>query len=163
MTAKIISIAFLLSISSLASCAEITQDEKVILVENLRREIRSNYILTEHVEAIDETLNELNHSVPMKKISTRQEMTELLTESLHRFDKHFGVQWTSSEQAGERRGGEDWFAKLGRRNSGFEKVEILDGNIGYISFWGFDNVNDDSREGLNNSATLRDNVASFPG
>lgn len=145
MTAKIIAIALLLSISSLASCAEITQHEKGILVDKLRREIRSNYILAENVDAIDETLNELTHSVPMKDVSTRKEMAELLTESLHRFDKHFGVQWRSPGPAGERKGGEDWFAKLGRRNSGFDKVEILDGNVGYISFWGFDNVNDESR------------------
>jgi C-terminal processing protease CtpA/Prc len=81
----------------------------------------------------------------MKNVATHQEMTELLTGSLRKFDQHFGVQWRSPDQAEAIKSHEDWFTKLGRKNSGFQRVEILDGNVGYIDFWGFDHVNDDSR------------------
>lgn len=145
MIGKTLAAVVLLAISALASCAEITQREKDLVVGKLRQQIHDNYILTGHVGAIDKTLDELVRSAPMKRASTRQEMAELLTGSLHRFDKHFGVQWRDQGQAPAKTGGEDWFARLGRKNSGFEKVEILDGNIGYVDFWGFDNVNDDSR------------------
>jgi len=33
-------------------------------------------------------------------------------------------------------------------SSGFNKVEILDGNIGYIDFWGFDDENNHSKKEL---------------
>lgn len=144
MIAKIVTVAFLLAISSLASCAEITQREKGRVVNELRREIRNNYVLIENLDAIDKSLDELTHSVAMKETSTHQGMAELLTGSLQQFDKHFGVQWRDQELAGAKKSGEDWFTKLGRKNSGFERIEILDGNIGYIDFWGFDNVNDES-------------------
>ncbi|MCU7374695.1 S41 family peptidase [Paucibacter sp. O1-1] len=137
--------AFSLAMSSLATGAAITQQEKDLIVGKLRQEIGDNYVLSEHVGAINKTLDEAIRSGSMKSVSTHQEMTELLTASLRRFDKHFGVQWRDQKHASAGAGGEDWFAKLGRKNSGFERVEILDGNIGYVDFWGFDNVNDASR------------------
>ena len=145
MIPKTIAAAFLLAISTLASGADITQQEKDLVVGKLRQEIGSNYVLSEHVSAINKTLDELTRSGSMKSVSTHQELSELLTQSLRRFDKHFGVQWKDQRQASARAGGEDWFAKLARKNSGFVKVEILDGNIGYVDFWGFDNVSDPSR------------------
>ena len=40
--------------------------------------------------------------------------------------------------------GETWFAKLDRQNSGFKRIEVLDGNVGYVEFWGFDEVSERS-------------------
>lgn len=145
MITKTSAAAFLLAVSSLTAGAEITQQEKDLVVGKLRQEIGDNYVLGEHVAAIHKTLDDLTRSGSLKSVSTHREMTELLSKSLRRFDQHFGVQWKDQRQAGARAGGEDWFAKLARKNSGFEKVEILDGNVGYIDFWGFDNVNEESR------------------
>ena len=141
---KSIATICLLAVSSLASCAEITQQQKHIVVEQLRQEIRRNYILTKHVDAIDGMLAGLPQSAAMQETSTRQEVAELLTASLRQFDKHFGVQWKAPQPAGTNRVGEDWFTLLARRNSGFETVERLAGNVGYIDFFGFDNVTDAS-------------------
>ncbi len=66
---------------------------------------------------------------------------------MQNFDKHFAVQWRKpNESQLHKTKHESWFAKLSRKNSGFNRVEILDGNIGYVDFWGFDALSKDSKK-----------------
>jgi C-terminal processing protease CtpA/Prc len=58
------------------------------------------------------------------------------------------VQWRSPNVSQNKQTNhESWFAKLSRKKSGFNRVEILDGNIGYVDFWGFDALSENSIKG----------------
>ena len=80
----------------------------------------------------------------MRDAASPAAVADLLTGELRRFDQHFGVQWNAPDGKASPPAGESWFAKLDRQNSGFRRAEVLEGNVGYIEFWGFDEVNERS-------------------
>lgn len=141
MIVRLIISALLFGVCVLAHGAILTTQEKTAVLNRLKQEIHKNYVLTYQIEAIDKTMGELSKSASALQASTHQEMASLLTESLQTVDLHFNVQWSAPDSTKISNDGEGWFAALARKNSGFEKIEILDGNVGYVKFWGFDNVN----------------------
>ncbi|WP_299580071.1 S41 family peptidase [uncultured Microbulbifer sp.] len=48
--------------------------------------------------------------------------------------------------------------QTGPKNSGFTRIETLEGNVGYINFWGFDQVNDASRKRVEAAMALIENT-----
>jgi C-terminal processing protease CtpA/Prc len=144
---KILSIIALLFWSLPVFCDSITQAQKTSLVNSLTQSIGSNYVLTENIGDIELSLRSLQAQPNFQVVSTNDELAGLLTEELQKHDKHFVVQWRDVSALSEKQKvKEGWFAKLKRKNSGFNKVEILEGNVGYIDFWGFADLNGTSRE-----------------
>ncbi len=95
---------------------------------------------------IVKSLKETEKSAGFSKVSSPAEIAQVLTSVLRQHDKHFAVRWTDPNAKKAVSVYEDWFAKLDRKNSGFQRVDILEGNIGYIDFWGFDTVNERSKK-----------------
>ena len=130
--------------------AEFSTQDKLTLVNTLNNKIVAEYVLVEKIEEITQALADLEHSPEFEQATTEQHIAKLLSQTIRQFDGHFSFQWQGSsagliDKNNKLPAREGWFDMLTRKNSGFNKVEILDGNIGYISFIGFDNVTSNSR------------------
>ena len=90
----------------------------------------------------------LNLSSPdvLSELYDENKFAEAINEKLKHFDKHFSLSWSNPNEISENPQSESFWERLDRKNSGFSKAEILEGNIGYIEFWGFDRVNDKSEQ-----------------
>ncbi|MFT4927679.1 MAG: C-terminal processing protease CtpA/Prc [Phenylobacterium sp.] len=141
----IIVISILLSLPALGG--DITAPKKSSLLTSLQDTITNQYVLTEKIGAIKSSLQDIAHQSQFKTLADKTEVAQLLSKALKKHDKHFAVQWRDPSKAPEKQAvKEGWFSKLKRKNSGFNKIEILEGNVGYIDFWGFDDLNGDSRK-----------------
>ncbi|ALU45234.1 S41 family peptidase [Pseudoalteromonas rubra] len=115
------------------------------VVSTLVNEIENSYVETDKIPGLAKSLQQLKDNPAFKDAVTKDEFAALLSAELEKTDPHFGVQWRDPSGVVAQKKYEPWFTKLARNNSGFNKVEILPGNVGYIDFWGFDNVTDESK------------------
>ena len=144
---KTITFLILATLSCLCQAKELSTEDKNEVVKLLIGKIEKEYVLTENTEKIKQSLLSLKETDKFTNVSSASQFSKLLAESLKKIDKHFAVQWReANEKPKVQPESENWFSKLDRKNSGFNKVEILDGNIGYIDFWGFDDVNNHSKK-----------------
>ena len=131
---------------SYQSFASTTQD-KTALIDELVTKLKDHYVLVEQLDVINNGLKDLAKSDAYNKAQSNAEIAKLITKRLQTFDKHFGLTLrASSEVHKNNKPSENWFEQLSRKNYGFEQVKVLKGNIGYIDFWGFALLNDQSRQ-----------------
>jgi C-terminal processing protease CtpA/Prc len=137
----------LVTLASLCHAKEFSTKYKGEIVKSLVEKIEQEYVLTEHINEIKESLHSLEKTERYTQAKLPLQFSSLLTETLKKIDKHFSIQWKDeNEKPKAQPKYENWFSKLDRKNSGFNRVEILDGNIGYIDFWGFDDLNERSKK-----------------
>ncbi len=143
---KILFAISLLAFSSVGFSTEVSMQQKELLLESLATNISAQYVMENQLSDIVKSLKETEKSAGFSKVSSPAEIAQVLTSVLRQHDKHFAVRWTDPNAKKAVSVYEDWFAKLDRKNSGFQRVDILEGNIGYIDFWGFDTVNERSKK-----------------
>ncbi|WP_226644696.1 S41 family peptidase [Microbulbifer variabilis] len=147
-----------LFLPSLSFPTTFSAEQKKTLVDTVEREISRQYILQENIPATREGLQKASESEAMKQARTPKRVAEVLSKVLEKHDKHFGVRWYDQNTSQSQPKHENWFTKLARKNSGFNRVEVLEGNVGYIDFWGFDQVNDASRKRVEAAMALIENT-----
>lgn len=132
-------ISFTLSTAVMAAgTASATTSQNANLINALNETIKKNYVVEEKIPAI---VASLSKQTPLN-LENGDETEILLTNRLQAFDKHFVVQKVNLEpspvtQPRVQATRESWSQRLARQNFGFDQIKILDGNIGYLSFWGF--------------------------
>ena len=141
------SLVCFLSISCFQSFAYVlSAEEKAKITNELQDTIINQYVLTENIGVIKNALLNLQTSKSFEAIETRKELAKILATTIREYDGHFTVLFSEpTTQPSLNKDYESWFLKLKRKNSGFNKVEVLKGNIGYVDFWGFADLNDFSR------------------
>ncbi|MGD1841016.1 MAG: S41 family peptidase [Thermonemataceae bacterium] len=131
--------------------------EKNTVIERIKEQVDSNYVFVEKVEYINNSLDSLSKTKKYKSLKEHKAFADALTEDLVAItkDKHFKVQYNPAliksrrewrermRQEQEDQGNDEeeaidwnyWYAQ--KENFGLAKIEILDGNIGYIksTFW----------------------------
>lgn len=134
----------ILSFQSVATELSFSEKEKILY--QLQNKITHHYVLTENINEITETLTKLQASSGFTQAKTHKELAKVLATTIRVYDGHFSVLWSEpSAEKVQSKDYEGWFPQLSRKNSGFTKVEILKGNIGYIDFWGFDHLNESAK------------------
>ncbi|WP_299314818.1 S41 family peptidase [uncultured Aquimarina sp.] len=136
----------------------LSKTEKDDVLERIKVLIDSNYVFIDKIKYINNSLDSLKLTNKYNKTKEYKDFAEVLTEGLVGItnDLHFKVQYNpkliksrrerlrkQAELENEQKVENDeeeidwnlWYAK--KENFGFEKVEILEGNIGYIklNFW----------------------------
>ncbi|WP_249122331.1 S41 family peptidase [Pseudoalteromonas sp. A22] len=126
--------------------ADISYIDKTHILNTLTNNIEQQYVEVKKIDKISDALTELKASPAFTHSQSQEQFASLLTAELQKFDKHFTVQWRNpNESQNNKTKRESWFTKLSRKNSGFNRVEVLDGNIGYVDFWGFDELSKNSK------------------
>ncbi|CAM4241655.1 S41 family peptidase [Pseudoalteromonas byunsanensis] len=127
--------------------ADISHADKNNILKSLTDNIKQQYVEVKKVDKISSALENFKTSPAFTNSQSQEQLASSLTTELQKFDKHFTVQWRNpNEIKNDKTTREPWFDKLSRKNSGFNRVEILDGNIGYVDFWGFDALSEDSKK-----------------
>lgn len=149
-------VLFLFSLPTVAfSQNTITSKEKDNTIESIKTLIDLNYVFEGKTQHINTSIDSLNQTGKYNTIADYKAFAQALTDDLVGItnDKHFLVTYnpeliksrrTRSDQPDEVQDDEAedeeidwnlWYAK--KENFGFEKIEILDGNIGYVklNFW----------------------------
>ncbi|MEW5251484.1 S41 family peptidase [Microbulbifer discodermiae] len=135
---RIIAFVLCLLIAPITSAGEAKHSQ---LVKLLLEKVSENYVMEEKLTEITRSLSDVQMQAEFNELEDPAKIAEILNLTLQQHDKHFGVRWSNPTRKDDKLVYEGWFSKLDRKHSGFKKVEILEGNIGYIDFWGFDNVN----------------------
>ncbi|MEL6812135.1 MAG: S41 family peptidase [Bacteroidota bacterium] len=129
----------------------LSKQQKDNVIENTKRVIKSNYVFIEKARGLNRSLDSLNSLGRYNDVKDYQIFADELTNDLvsSSSDKHFKVQYrpdlakSSRKESNEERNESEeridlnfWYAQ--KVNFGFQEVEILDGNIGYIRLTFFD-------------------------
>ena len=126
----------------------VTNEDKETIITALQQRIEQHYVLESTIPEVVAHLEQLRTSPLLHQQKTHDDVARLLRNELQQFDKHFTVKWTApsvgdnkSTARADNPEKEGWFSQLARKNQGYNSVEVLAGNIGYIDFWGFAEVN----------------------
>lgn len=123
---------------------DLKEREVLNLLVRMETEINRHYIVADRKQEIRSLFHSLSSHDSLASMKSAAQVAERVNTGLKVIDRHFGVKWNDavSTSAGSE---PNWFDKLARENSGFTRVEIFENNIGYIHFWGFDQVNSRSK------------------
>jgi C-terminal processing protease CtpA/Prc len=129
---------------------------KLELIEELKNKVNHNYVAIDKIPSIVNQLEQLKHDSPFAKVKNRQDFTKFINKPLQKNDQHFSV--SVSPKSSGLQNKESWFEKLARLDFGFERVEVSEKNIGFLSFWGFADLNETSKEVIANHMRAIENV-----
>ncbi len=114
------------------------------IIDSVTEAYRDVYIFADVAAKMEKYVREKYRKGEYKKLTTVREFTQQLTSDFQEIskDRHIGLRFMSDSEAQmmltpptERPG--DPLADARRRNFGFQKLEILPGNIGYLDLRGF--------------------------
>tara|TARA_R110000787_G_scaffold86285_3_gene184002 strand:+ start:17941 stop:19275 length:1335 start_codon:yes stop_codon:yes gene_type:complete len=128
--------------------ASLTQKQASVTIDSIGNKLKANYIFPEVADKMIVALESNFKKGNYKSITDPQEFASQLTEDLQSIshDKHLRVNY-DPEGIAEREKVvtaadsikylNDYISSMQRSNFGFNKVEILDGNIGYLDLRNF--------------------------
>jgi hypothetical protein len=117
----------------------VTPAEREAVVERLIKLLEDGYVFPDKVYGMGTALQRQLGSGEYDKITSPTDFARRLTDDLHAVcnDKHLRVRVAEPERSGSAHGGPRIPQDEGRQNYGFERVEVLAGNIGYVKLNGF--------------------------
>lgn len=135
---------FFLSISgALAQSVPISEAEREEAIEGAAAQIEARFYDVELASEIAQLLRDAEAEGQFDSLTTRSGFALAVTNMLQPYDRHFRLTDTGApepssgdSQDGPPPGGSPWAAGASI-NYGFERVERLPGNVGYIKFNGF--------------------------
>lgn len=125
---------------------EVDSTAKAAIVDSVTSALLKAYIYADVAEEMDAELHEKLRSGGYDDVSDLAEFTSTLTEDLISVchDRHLAVRFASDEFLAQLESDDDpdaaverEFAYQARRNFGFRKAEVMDGNVGYLKLDSF--------------------------
>ncbi|HEV3471492.1 MAG TPA: S41 family peptidase [Pyrinomonadaceae bacterium] len=116
------------------------------VIDNLLKRLKDAYVFPEVAARMEQSVRERAARGEYEQLTSAKAFAEKLTEDLRAVsrDKHLGVRYShrpiperapKQEPSAEEQA--EYHRRLGRINHGFERVERLAGNVGYMDFRGF--------------------------
>jgi hypothetical protein len=138
-----------------------TDEFKAAAIDSIAWAFNKTYVFPDVAEEIEEVLRRKLRSGEYDELTTIQDFAHQLTYDLQEVsgDRHLGVRYWSDQQVAESQEGDEdpdaahrrAFERGRKRNFEFRKLEILDGNVGYMKLDGF---NDTSFSGPTATAAM---------
>lgn len=123
---------------------KLSTTEKETVITKIKELIRDNYIFINDIEHVNSSLDSLYQTGKYDKVKEFGDFAQTLTNDLRGITKdlHFRVNYNPdfiktilSEPESNEEDDLNWEKEQGlKENFGFSKIEILDGNIGYIKY-----------------------------
>ncbi|AWH85562.1 hypothetical protein HYN59_10765 [Flavobacterium album] len=115
------------------------------VINSLIKQLNDTYIFPEVAKTAEIKIREYQKKGAYSKISDPKELAETLKNQLREIvkDKHLGVWYNPDmpsgpqDEAAEKAREEQFMRRMGRVNLGFPKLDILEGNVGYLKIDGF--------------------------
>jgi C-terminal processing protease CtpA/Prc len=109
------------------------------VIDAALQELTSKYVFPEVARKMVDHVRERQRAGAYDAISSARQLAETLTTDLQSVsqDKHLRVRLQPSAKAGKPAPAEDFTRFAARVNYGFDSVERLDGNVGYLKLQGF--------------------------
>ncbi|HEY6625564.1 MAG TPA: hypothetical protein VIZ21_01285, partial [Ignavibacteriaceae bacterium] len=130
--------------SSLLTAQDITREQKEETVNNLAKLLEDKYVFPDVGKECAAHIQAKLKDGSLDDVSDKKELAELLTKELQSIskDKHMrvrvpGEMMPQGETSNPLFDQYKFMKEMDEENYGFRKVEILDGNIGYIDLRGF--------------------------
>lgn len=125
-----------------------TQEQASVTIDSIGNKLKANYIFPDVADKMVEALETNLKKGKYKKIKDPQEFANRLTEDLQAIshDKHLRVRYNPERIAEQKKVVtaadsikylNEHISNMQRSNFGFNKVEILEGNIGYLDLRSF--------------------------
>ncbi len=112
------------------------------IIEGVIKKLHENYVFPEVAKQMESALRDRMARQEYEQITSASAFATTLTNHLRAVskDKHLGIRFTGGGAIQARGVGdrEQYRLLASKRNFGFEKVERLGGNIGYLDFRGFE-------------------------
>ncbi|MBL8202902.1 MAG: S41 family peptidase [Blastocatellia bacterium] len=122
----------------------IDAEKRQQVIEAAIKKLHESYVFPDVAKQMEAALRERMQRKEYDSITSARALARTLTEHLQAVskDKHLRVLFTGNGAPvlGGRLNPEQYRALASKRNYGFEKVERLSGNIGYLDFRGFENA-----------------------
>jgi hypothetical protein len=123
-----------------AAQASLTPEQRTTAVEAIAKVIEEEYYDAQRAEEISTKLTSALGFGEFSKLSEAGALADELTRRLRQEDRHFNVRFNPQQKTGSQPGHDghdedrqsDQRRAMSRAHYGFERVEILPGNIGYI-------------------------------
>lgn len=117
-----------------------TKEDMLQFLDLFSEDAKSVYVLEGKIESIEGSIEVAAASISTGDITDKEGLATLLTNELAKVDKHFSVSVYQSFDSKQETATESYWHRLRRKNSGFQSVQILEGNIGFLNLTGFDKV-----------------------
>jgi len=124
--------------------AELTGERRIQIIDAVVTKLNTSYVFPETAKRMEEAIRKRTGAGDYEKVTSGEAFAQALTRHLQEVsrDKHLRVRYSPeplpergpAPSAEEREKMKKWAESV---NYGFEKVEILPGNIGYIELRGF--------------------------
>ncbi len=116
-----------------------------MIIDSVAHALVSEYVFLDKAEAMQKHLREQFKKGAYKEITSGREFCQRLSQDLRTIanDGHLGVRFVPDQAIKEILAAQDslapnpWFEEMSANNYGFKKLEILDGNVGYMDLRGF--------------------------
>jgi C-terminal processing protease CtpA/Prc len=129
------------------SSATIDKKHKAEVIDNLIKQLNDNYVFPEVAKQAEKQLRAYEKEGTYTKITDPKIFAETLNTQVRDIvkDKHLRVRYNSKRAAevkvpdadAQKKRDLEWNRFISRQNFGFPKVDILEGNIGYLKVNGF--------------------------
>jgi len=139
--------AFLFVLSPIARAQQLTPATRQATIDTLLLRVQSHYVYHDVAKKMTDMIRKRMHAHAYDTVSNGAVLAKILTEDLHSVshDGHLGVDYSATVIPQDQPGAPpsqqvvDDFRKQGAGNNfAFRKLEMLDGNIGYLklnTFW----------------------------
>lgn len=131
--------------------ATINNKQKKEIIDNLLKQLNDNYVFPEVAKEAEKKIRVYQKQGVYTNIHDPKVFAETLNNQLREIvkDKHLSVRYNSRiaeegavpDSVAQKRREQEWHRFITRSNFGFPKVDILEGNIGYLKVDGFGPVN----------------------